>query len=272
LQWFRKMNVWNAYARFLKGSFMHVKRTNKRGVVKNTNENAILIADPARIPKFTSEQATKARDYTILMKNTEIWTRYTAPFHKSGDEPASNIDKVYRALWLPPNITFEKFILGQETLKHSNLLYEAMPFSTSSSLDAAKKYLKRGALKSPGYVAYIFEFYLQPNKDAYIDARASYIAHTLNFNQAGFEADLNDPNDQLNKQKEITLYPGQFVVSNIEKKEDDIKYDYITVKRRGIAWIIERGGLAGGSRRTRRNKTTRKTKRVRRSSRTVCGT
>lgn len=250
---------------------MHVKRTNKRGVVINTTDTPITSANPAQIPTFNSEQATKARDYTILMKNTEIWTRYTAPFHKSGDEAALNIDKVYRALWLPPNITFEKFILGQETLKHSNLLYEAMPFSTSSSLDAAKKYLKRGALKSPGYVAYIFEFYLQPNKDAYIDARASYIAHTRIFEEAGFEANINDPNDQLNKQKEITLYPGQFVVSNIEKKEDDIKYYYVTVKRRGTAWIIERGGLAGG-RRTRRKRTTRKTKRVRRSSRTVCGT
>jgi hypothetical protein len=198
------MNAWDAYARFLKGSFMHVKRTNKRGVVINTTDTPITSANPARIPTFNSEQDTKEIDYTALMTTNEIWTRYTAPFHKSGDEPALNIDKVYRALWLPPNIRFEKIILGQERLKHSNLLYEAMPFSTSSSLDAAQKYLQRGALKSPGHVAYIFIFSLQPNMDAYIDARASYIAHTHTFNQAGFEADINDTENQLNKQKEIT--------------------------------------------------------------------
>lgn len=242
---------------------MHVKRSLPRGVVMNINDKKILIADPERIPKFNNEQATKASEYTTLMKSKEIWTKYTRPFHKSGDEPASNIDVVYRALWLPPTIPFEKFILGQETLKHSNLLYEAMPFSTSSSLDAAKKYLQRGAFRGPGCIPYIFEFYLQPNKDAYIDARTSYIAHTDNFKQEGFNADLNDPTDQLNKQKEITLYPGQFIVNNIEKKEDNIHY--VTVRRYGTAWIIERGGLAGGSRRTRRNRTSRKTKRVRRS-------
>jgi hypothetical protein len=198
------------------------------------------------------------------MTTNEIWTRYTGPFDKSGDEPASNIDIVYRALWLPSTIIFEKRTKGSP-IKTKNLLYEAMPFSTSSSLDAAQKYLQSGALRSPGYVRYIFIISLQPNMDAYIDARASYIAHTRTFKDAGFKANINDPNDQLNKQKEITLYPGEFLVTDI-KEIDGIKYIY--VGRHGTAWIIEHGGLAGGSRRTRRNRPTRKTKRVRRSSRT----
>ncbi len=242
---------------------MHVKRSIPRGIVMNTNDKKILIADPERIPIFNSEQDTKALEYTTLMKSKEIWKKYTGPFHKSGDEPASNIDVVYRALWLPPDIPFEKYTGGE--LKQRNILYEAMPFSTSSSLEAAQNYLKRGAFRGPGYSPYIFIFYLQPNKDAYIDARASYIAHTLNFNEAGFKADINDTENQLNKQKEITLYPGQFLVNHIETK-DDIHYVY--VKRLGTSWIIEHGGLAGGSRRTRRNRTIRKTRRVRRSSRT----
>lgn len=251
-----ELNPWSAYARFLMGSFMHVERTNKRGVVKNIHGKPILNAGPERIPKFNEEQNTKVQEYTTIMKTKELWTIYTGPFHKEGDGPeASNIGIVYRALWLPPTITFEVAEKDAAALTHANLLYEAMPFSTSSSLQAVTDYLYSGsAFKKVDYVPHIFVFQLETNKDAYIDALASYNSHKTIFNRAGFQEDAVE---QLNKQKEITLYPGAFVVLN-NKMVDGIRIIY--VGRRGTSWIIERGGLEGGAKQSRRKRkhTTRK--------------
>ena len=222
---------------------MHVERTNSRGVVKNIGGEPIIIAEPEKIPKFMNEQNTKRLDFQTLMKDKELWTKYTGPFHKEGDAPEEpNVDKVYRALWLDPKVTFKKYEPPSPP-KHQNFLYEAMPFSTSSSFDTTLHYLQKGALRHEGYVPHIFIIYLQKDKDAYIDALKGYNDHTASFRNVGFLA-----KDQLEKQKEITLYPGRFQVIDVSMK-DGVQFNHVMRVHTEPSWIIKHGGLVGGTRR-----------------------
>lgn len=236
------MDPWKAYARFLIGSFMHAKRNNTRRFVKNIDNNNIQNANPNKIPMFNDEQLVKAQEYTALMTNTELWTKY------KGGEP----DRVCRALWLPHNMTFQLY--NKDAIDTNMFLYEAMPFSTSKTIEDAKDYLNKSAFKLPGYKPYIFVIHLTQNNDAYIDALTSYDTHIKQFHNAGFKA-----RNQLVEQNEITLYPGKFAVKLIINLKNGTTV--IHVKRYGSPWIIENGGLTGGSRRTRRNRNMRRTRR-----------
>lgn len=241
-----------AYARFLIGSFMYVKRTNKRGVVINKEGKPILNADPNRIPQFKNTNPTnkewKETDFQTLMTNTHIWTRYSHPFRKGGDD----INSVYRALWLHPTVEFEPLVSSNVPLKHTMILYEAMPFSTTYSFQSAVNYLSSGAPRIPGAIPYIFRFTLKPDSDAYIDALKQYHEHKRIFNNAGFTAE-----EQLQDQKEITLYPGAFFITSITEKIYTMKDVPITVKvidvqRKQPAWILRpssggSGGIGGSS-------------------------